>query len=257
MRRATVLSFAMAICLPVATLGQSPDADQSIRPLLNYNTEELGNAEADLGAGIVDDDNAEFKDLLRQGPLASPTAPAPPVPESVDDQAVPSDDFAANLEAPSNTPVPMGLSSLGVTRDSYSAMPSMIGDTSAGGCGVVRFDGGIPIASVMHPTFACSRLNIAENNNAALRDRVYLSYRHFQDASSVSVFPGVPNGGQANQNIDRVTFGIERRLTDLMSIEVRVPVNHQLSSDLSFSQLTGPLVGGPPAAVEGTGLAIP
>ncbi len=182
--------------------------------------------------------------------VAQPVRPTPVVIPEIDRPPLPSTSLPAGLDrlpppAQFNS-VNAPLAAFGATRGSYSAVPSMIGDTTAGGCGVVRFDGGLPVISVAHPTFACSRLNIAENNSASIRDRFYASYRHFRNASSVSVFADSENGGESTPNIDRLTFGIEKRMGERSSIEVRVPINYQLSSDLTFSQRTGPVVGEPP-----------
>jgi len=112
----------------------------------------------------------------------------------------------------------------------------MIADTSAGGCGGLFIEGNL-VASIMHPTFACSRLNIAENNSPTVQDRAYFSYRHFHNASEIEVFSNTPGGGVGQQNIDRYTFGLERRLLcDCCSVEFRLPVNSQLNSDLFFAQ---------------------
>ncbi len=137
-------------------------------------------------------------------------------------------------------------SSLGAVRGSLSSAPNMIGDTSAGSCGVLRFNGAFPVASVSHPTFACSRINISENNSALVRDRIYTTYRHFEGASDISVFPTSPNGGTASLDIDRFTFGVEKAFNEWSSLELRIPINVQMSSDLSFSQTTAPVSGGPP-----------
>lgn len=153
-------------------------------------------------------------------------------------------DFPEIAPPLSNPLSPLGInsllgSSLGTTRGSRSSMPAMIGDTTAGGCGVLRLNGGLPVASVAHPTFACSRINIAENNSPELRDRFYVSYRYFNEASTISVFPESPTGGESIPDIHRTTIGIERKIADVLSVELRLPINHQLSSDLTFTQQTG------------------
>ncbi len=182
--------------------------------------------------------------------VAQPVRPTPVVIPAIESPSIPPTSLPVDLD---RLPPPTQFNSVnapvaafGATRGSYSAVPSMIGDTTAGGCGVVRFDGGLPVISVAHPTFACSRLNIAENNSASIRDRFYVSYRHFRNASSVSVFADSENGGESTPNIDRLTFGMEKRLGERSSVEVRVPINYQLSSDLAFSQRTGPVVGEAP-----------
>lgn len=189
-------------------------------------------------------------------PVLSPSPPGPAtLPEVV--PTTPADAIEPGPESPLATPMPLPLepaepllssfgsfarsSNLtGAFAGSLSAAPGMIGDTTSGSCGVVRFEGGLPVVSVQHPTFACSRLNISENNSALVRDRIYLSYRHFENASEVSVFADFDGGDRASQNIDRFTFAIEKKLCEVASLEVRIPVNLQLSSDLQFSQTTGP-----------------
>lgn len=128
-----------------------------------------------------------------------------------------------------------------------SSIPYMVGDTSAGGCGVLRIGGGVPAANIAHPTFACSRLNIAENNSPLVRDRVTASYRHFHNASAIDIFGDFPLGGRNELPIDRWTFGLERRCTENCSLEFRIPVNTELSSNLFFSQTSQ---GGGPVSVS-------
>ncbi len=114
----------------------------------------------------------------------------------------------------------------------------MIGDTQAGSCGALTFGGEIG-AVVAHPTFACSRLNIAEQNSPLVRDRGFFSYRHFQNASEVNIFGDQPAGGASNLNIDRFIFGFEKRIFGKSSVEFRLPLTYQLDSDLAFSKFTG------------------
>ncbi|MEO2048481.1 MAG: hypothetical protein ABGX16_18155 [Pirellulales bacterium] len=85
-----------------------------------------------------------------------------------------------------------------------SRIPYMIGDSSGGGCGTLTFDGA-PFADVEHPTFACSRLNIAENNSPIPQSRAFLSYRHFHNLSNTEIL------GESNSlNMDQYTLGLER-----------------------------------------------
>lgn len=116
-----------------------------------------------------------------------------------------------------------------------NSVPNMIADNTGGGCGGL-FIGGALVAEVAHPTFACSRLNIAENNSPLVRDRIFYSYRHFHNGSTVDLFRYSPQGRAGDLDIDRHTFGFESRVTDNTSIEFRVPINTQLSSNLSFTQ---------------------
>jgi len=116
-----------------------------------------------------------------------------------------------------------------------SVIPNMIGDSSAGGCGGLRI-GGALVATIGHPTYACSRLNIAENNSPVLRDRAFVSYRHFRNASIFDVFSYSPQGRRGDFDIDQVTFGMEKRLCGKWSAQVQLPINSQLGSDLTFMQ---------------------
>lgn len=116
--------------------------------------------------------------------------------------------------------------------------PNMIGDTNAGGCGALTIQGQLA-AFVQHPTFSCSRMNIAENNSAVVSDRAFFTFRHFHNASDISVFANTPLGGANSLDINRYTLGFEKRIGCRSSIEFRLPINHEMSSDLSFSQVNG------------------
>lgn len=151
-------------------------------------------------------------------------------------------DQAERIERPAARP--RRRRGLGATFAGLSAAPSMIGDTSGGTCGSLQLGAGKPAAIVGHPTFACSRLNIAENNSALIRDRFYVSYRHFNKASNIGGFLTTPDGGQQGTlNIDRITVGLERMIADECSLELRVPINRQLTSSLSFTRVTSPSTG--------------
>ncbi len=110
-----------------------------------------------------------------------------------------------------------------------SSVPFMIGDTGSGSCGALTF-AGTSLASVEHPTFGCSRLNIAENNSALTQDREFISYRHYHNLSDTNVF------GSANSiNSEQFTLGMERLLfRDDLSIELRVPIAYDLNSSLDI-----------------------
>jgi hypothetical protein len=133
----------------------------------------------------------------------------------------------------------------GVPGGPASGAPNMIGDSNAGGCGAVRFMG-VQTLTVQHPTFACDRMNISENNQAEVQDRVYFTYRHYQGTSLLDIFGDLPfklppgqtiSGPPLVQlfNIDQYTFAFEKKLGNDTSIEVRAPVNTQMPNDLSFS----------------------
>lgn len=111
-----------------------------------------------------------------------------------------------------------------------SRTPYMIGDTVAGTC--TTFAGLLLTAELSHPSLACSRLNISENNSALPVDRLYFSYRHFHNAQRLRIFDF-----EEVQNLDRFTLGGEHTFRDgMFSVEVRMPIEGRTSSDL-FSDL--------------------
>ncbi len=114
------------------------------------------------------------------------------------------------------------------TRESgLASVPFMIGDTGAGSC--ASFSGFLIDADLSHPTMACGRLNIAENNTPIPTDRLYLSYRHFQNATPVRVFQF-----ERDYNIDRFTLGGEHTFNNgLWSMEMRLPLDNRMTSDFS------------------------
>ena len=132
-----------------------------------------------------------------------------------------------------------------------SSVPFMIGDTGAGTC--MSF-GGLLDVELSHPTLACSRLNISENNSPLPTDRLYLSYRHFHNATPTRVF----QFGR-DFNVDRFTLGGERTFFDKMfSVEIRAPLEGRLNSNV-FTQIrtdlvppiVDPIAGGTFAQIEG------
>ena len=146
---------------------------------------------------------------------------------------------------------------------SLSDVPYMIGDTPGGGGGAIQL-GGFPTANsvgignpdgvqkaagpsllIQHPSFGNSRLNIAENNSPVVSDRVYVNYRHFHNASDVDIFSYSPLGGLKSLDINTWTLGIERKLTDTSSLDIRLPINSQLASNLNITQTTGPVTSFP------------
>lgn len=112
-------------------------------------------------------------------------------------------------------------------RSGRSRVPYMIGDTASGTCGTLTFDGA-PFADVEHPTFACSRLNIAENNSPLPQDRMFFSYRHFHNISETNVLD-LTNAVE----LDLYTLGFEKTFNEgRSSLELRVPIAYELNSDL-------------------------
>lgn len=122
---------------------------------------------------------------------------------------------------------------------SLTNVPLMVGDTTGGGCGGLTISGSLA-ASIMHPTFACSRLNISENNTAVLLNRVYFNYRHFENESKIDIFSYSPLGGRSSLDLDRYVLGGEKIIGDSTSIEVRMPINRQLTSNLVATQTGTP-----------------
>jgi hypothetical protein len=121
---------------------------------------------------------------------------------------------------------------------SMARVPNMIGDLPGGGGAQIQTTG-IFASTLAHPNLIHGRLNVAENNSPVIGDRCYFTYRHFEAASSLDYNVGVPGGVSASQNIDRVMFGIERQLTDTNSLELRLPFNGQLDSNLLATQFAG------------------
>ena len=108
---------------------------------------------------------------------------------------------------------------------SLASVPYMIGDTGAGSC--IAFDG-LVTADLAHPTLACNRLNISEANSPLPTDRVYWSYRHFENASTVSAYQF-----SETLNLDQHTLAWENTFWDRTgSLEIRVPIQHQMQSDI-------------------------
>ncbi len=157
-------------------------------------------------------------------------------PEAKPPEAKPPEAAPPNLAQPpvtDFTPLPAA-----GTAGATTYAPNMIGDQHGGGCGQVTFqspNGGPAIfgGSIEHPTFGCSRQNIAEDNSPIPRDRVYVNYNHFQGESETAVF-----GFENALNIERYTFGFEKTfLNGLASVELRIPFSHELSSNLLVEQV--------------------
>ncbi|MAT67973.1 MAG: hypothetical protein CMJ58_00440 [Planctomycetaceae bacterium] len=129
---------------------------------------------------------------------------------------------------------PTALRTSGLAAGGLSSIPYMIGDTGAGTC--IAFNGLLD-AELSHPTLACGRLNVAENNSPLPSDRLYLSYRHFHNASPVSLYQY-----RESHHIDRYMLGSERTLLGGMaSWEIRLPINYQLTNNVItiFDEVSG------------------
>ncbi len=111
-------------------------------------------------------------------------------------------------------------------RDSrLASVPLMIGDTGAGTC--LSF-GGLLDVDLAHPTLLCSRLNIAENNSPLPTDRLYYSYRHFENVTPWRFYQF-----STDYSVDRHTIAGEKTFFDgMMSLEMRLPLESRLSSQL-------------------------
>ncbi len=137
------------------------------------------------------------------------------------------------------------------TTSGIASVPYMIGDTGAGTC--LSF-GGLLDVELSHPTLTCSRLNVSENNSPRPTDRLYLSYRHFHNATPTRVFQF-----SRDFNVDRFTLGGERTFFDgLCSVEIRAPISGRLNSNVFTeirTDLTPPIVdpiaGGTFSQIEG------
>ncbi|MDX1969259.1 MAG: hypothetical protein SFV23_18930 [Planctomycetaceae bacterium] len=123
---------------------------------------------------------------------------------------------------------------------SLLSTPSMFSDMTAGGCGEAAFLAGTVTAGFEHPTFNCTRANLAENNSPLPRDRVYARYNHFHNINDVDIFGETFPDGVNQLHIDRVTFGFEKTFLDeRWSLEARVPIARQLTSDVVLMDVQG------------------
>ena len=125
----------------------------------------------------------------------------------------------------------------GIAAGGAGALPFMQGDVGFT-CGEVTF-GGLG-ATLGHPNFGCSHLNLAENGSPMPQDRIFFGYRHWENPVETDVFssPGVDNS--ATLNVDRYTFGFEKTfLRGLMSLELRVPFNSQLTNNMYIEDVHG------------------
>ena len=116
--------------------------------------------------------------------------------------------------------------------------PNMIGDSNAGGCGAVYFRG-VQTLVVQHPIFACSRMNLSENNKAEVQDRVYCTFRHYEGTSLMDIFGFQDPSRIKLFDVNQCMLGFEKKLTDSTSVEVRLPINSQMGNDLKFSDNNG------------------
>jgi hypothetical protein len=106
-----------------------------------------------------------------------------------------------------------------------ASVPFMIGDTGSGSC--ISYGSFLDV-ELGHPTLACARLNVAEANTPLPIDRLYYSYRHFANATPTRVFQY-----SEDFDVDRHTLAGERTFfNQMMSMEVRLPIEYRLSSQI-------------------------
>jgi hypothetical protein len=110
-----------------------------------------------------------------------------------------------------------------------SRVPYMIGDQSSGLAGGLSFEG-VDIASFEHPIFGGNRFNVAENNSPIPMDRVFVTYRHFENAYDTDIL------GQTNSlGVERFDLGFEKTALDgMVSAQLVVPLLRQLDTDLDI-----------------------
>lgn len=178
-------------------------------------------------------------------PTPSPALPSPATPGSPTAPAspTPSDPLQVPPEQPAQQPDPaFDLSSdstLALGGGDVALSPNMIGDFQGGGCGGLNFSGLLRV-TLEHPTFGCSRLNIAENNSPLPRDRVYFRYNHFDQETNTDVFSDTPRGARSSIDLDRYTFGLEKTFFDRrLSTELRMPVNRQFVNTIDAQDTNG------------------
>jgi hypothetical protein len=69
------------------------------------------------------------------------------------------------------------------------------------------------------PNMLASRPNVTEHFNAAVQNRIWADYRHWNNNDAVQSAAGYKNRGS-----EQFSFGLERKLGEAVSIEVRVPL---------------------------------
>jgi hypothetical protein len=108
----------------------------------------------------------------------------------------------------------------------------MIGDGGSGNN--VAFDGLLE-ASLALPALGANRLNVADANSPLPTDRVYYSYRHLHNASSVAV-----HQFSESVDFDQHKLGWENAvLNRTASLEIRAPIEYRLASE--FGSVIAPI----------------
>lgn len=125
----------------------------------------------------------------------------------------------------------------GIAVGAGAALPYLMGDVGYA-CGTLRFSNSF--ASLSHPAWGCSRLNLAENGSPIPQDRIFVDYRHFHSVVGTDVFSNAQIGvdNSAVLDVNRFVLGFEKKIfNDLMSFEVRLPFNSQISSSIEINHM--------------------
>jgi len=228
-----------AAARPVAARPPSAQAVTTAAPTVTPAARPAGQGGADAGVMQVGFFPRKPKPCCPEAPSSKPfeipyeepesPAPAPalaPVPAPPAEEPAPAAE-APVVDLPADADMGPAVGSGGFAF----AAPNMIGDQSGGGCGEASFNG-VFAGAIHHPTFGCSRINIAENNSPIPRDRLYFNYNLFRNINEATVF-----GFSKEFDINRFTFGLEKTFLDgRVSVEARLPFAQQLSSDITIEQ---------------------
>jgi hypothetical protein len=81
------------------------------------------------------------------------------------------------------------------------------------------------------PNMFLSRSNVSTHFNAEARNRVWFDYRQFNNAATTALL--LPNGNVIAQDrsINQFIFGLEKHIGTQSSLEVRIPLLYQFSSE--------------------------
>jgi len=99
----------------------------------------------------------------------------------------------------------------------YFSTPDMFG----GNTWFTGYNVGTGTNTLAMPTMLLTRANVAEHFNADVQNRIWVDYRHWNDAVSF-------NGNSSA--VEQFSFGLERRFLQRNSVELRVPLIHQFAS---------------------------
>lgn len=134
-----------------------------------------------------------------------------------------------------------------------TVVPDMIGDNSFSGLRTlsVNFlpepisDPNRSVSAQMPtPISSLTYLNMAENYNGEVQNRIYFDYRHFHNIGGYSITDTYQGNEYIarNYNMDRFTIGFEKTLGRWASIEFRLPIVRQMGTELggSLSNISEP-----------------